>query len=74
MEEVVRFLAKARLRFPDLPLTLGCMRPQGKYRKRLDEAAVSLGLNRLVMPTPDARRRADELGLRVIRGEECCAL
>ena len=74
VEEVIRFLAKARLRFPDLPLALGCMRPKGGYRQKLDEAAVSLGLNRLVMPTPVARRIANELGLRVIRGEECCAL
>ncbi len=74
VEEVVRFLAKARVRFPDVPLALGCMRPKGKYRQVLDEAAVSLGLNRLVMPTPRARRRAEELGLRVIKGEECCAL
>lgn len=74
VEEVVRFLARARMRFPDIPLVLGCMRPKGKYRQILDEAAVALGLNRLVMPTPGARRLADELGLRVIRGEECCAL
>ena len=74
VEEVVRFLAKARVRFPDVPLALGCMRPKGKYRQVLDEAGVSLGLNRLVMPTPRARRRAEELGLQVIKGEECCAL
>lgn len=74
VEEIVRFLAKARLRFPNLPIALGCMRPKGRYRLILDEAAVSLGVNRLVMPTPGARRVADELGLRVIRGEECCAL
>lgn len=74
IDEVVRFLARARLRFPDLPLALGCMRPKGRYRQILDEAAVSLGINRLVMPTPGARLRADQLGLQVIRGEECCAL
>jgi len=74
VEEVIRFLAKARIRFPEIPLALGCMRPKGRYRQILDEAAVALGLNRLVMPTPGARRLADELGLRVIRGEECCAL
>jgi len=74
VEEVIRFLARARKRFPDISLALGCMRPKGKYRQTLDEAAVALGLNRLVMPTPGARRLADELGLRVIRGEECCAL
>lgn len=74
VEEVIRFLAGARRRFPDLSLALGCMRPKGRYRQTLDEAAVALGLNRLVMPTPGARRLAGELGLRVIRGEECCAL
>lgn len=74
VEEVIRFLGEARMRFPDISLALGCMRPKGKYRQILDEAAVALGLNRLVMPTPGARRLAGELGLRVIRGEECCAL
>ncbi|HZK56032.1 MAG TPA: radical SAM protein [Desulfosporosinus sp.] len=74
VEEVIRFLARARMRFPNISLALGCMRPKGKYRQTLDEAAVALGLNRLVMPTPGARRLADELGLHVIRGEECCAL
>lgn len=74
VEEVIRFLARARMRFPDISLALGCMRPKGKYRQILDEAAVALGLNRLVMPTPGARRLAGELGLRVVRGEECCAL
>ena len=74
VEEVIRFLARARIRFPDISLALGCMRPKGKYRQTLDEAAVALGFNRLVMPTPGARRLATELGLRVIRGEECCAL
>jgi len=74
VEEVIRFLAGARMRFPDISLALGCMRPKGRYRQILDEAAVALGLNRLVMPTPGARRIAGELGLRVLRGEECCAL
>ena len=74
VEEVIRFLAGARMRFPNLSLALGCMRPKGRYRQTLDEAAVALGLNRLVMPTPGARRLAGELGLRVIKGEECCAL
>lgn len=74
VEEVIRFLAQARIRFPEIPLALGCMRPKGKYRLVLDEAAVALGLNRLVIPTPGARRLAEEIGLRVIHGEECCAL
>lgn len=74
VEEVVRFLASARIRFPKIPLFLGCMRPKGRYRQSLDEAAVALGLNHLVMPTPGARRKAEELRLKIVRGEECCAL
>lgn len=74
VEEVIEFLAKARVRFPNIPLALGCMRPKGRYRRVLDEAAVALGLNRIVMPTPGARQLAGRKGLKIRRGEECCAL
>lgn len=74
LEEVVQFLARARIRFPQIPLALGCMRPKGRYRQVLDEAGVALGLNRMVLPTPGARRLAGERELEIIRGEECCAL
>lgn len=74
LEEVIEFLAKARIRFPNVPLALGCMRPKGLYRQVLDEAAVALGLNRIVMPTPAARQLANQKGLKIRRGEECCAL
>jgi uncharacterized radical SAM superfamily protein len=74
LDDVARFLATARLSFPNKPFFLGCMRPNGRYRAALDCLAVECGLNKLVQPTPGARRLAAELGLRVIRGEECCAL
>lgn len=74
LEEAVQFLARARIRFPQIPLALGCMRPKGSYRRVLDEAGVALGLNRMVMPTPAARRLAGERELEIIPGEECCAL
>lgn len=74
VEEVIEFMAKARVRLPNIPLILGCMRPKGKYRQVLDEAAVALGINRIVMPTPGARELAQGLGLTLVRGEECCAL
>ena len=74
VDEVVRFLAEARIRFPNIPLALGCMRPKGRYRQSLDEAAVALGINRIVLPTPGARLKAEKLQLKAVRGEECCAL
>ncbi|MDA8222845.1 radical SAM protein [Desulfosporosinus sp.] len=74
LEEVICFLAKARVRFPKTSLALGCMRPKGSYRQKLDEASVALGINRIVIPTPKARQLVEEKGLIIKRGEECCAL
>ena len=72
--EVVHLLAEARIRFPRTPLYLGCMRPRGPYRKALDPLAVRVGLNRIVNPAREAVTLAQELGLIVQRGTECCVL
>jgi len=72
--EVVRLLVEARRRFPAVPLHLGCMRPGGRYRSEIDQWAVRAGVNTIVNPVPAAVRLAEELGLTIIRGEECCAL
>lgn len=73
-EEVARFIALARLAFPRIPLYLGCMRPGGRYREKLDSLALQAGVNRVVLPAPAARRRAAELGLAVSISGECCSL
>ena len=72
--DVVHFVAEARLRFPETPLYLGCMRPRGAYRKALDPLAVRAGLNHIVSPAREAVTLAQELGLVVERGTECCVL
>jgi uncharacterized radical SAM superfamily protein len=73
-EEVAALLAEARLRFPGVPVHLGCMRPSGSYRDRLDPLAVRAGVNVIVSPSGKAVRLVQELGLRVDRREECCAV
>lgn len=73
-EEVARFLAVARLMFPRTPLYLGCMRPGGRYRETVDCLALRAGVNKIVLPAPEARRQAEELGLTVTISEECCSL
>jgi uncharacterized radical SAM superfamily protein len=72
--EAAAILAEARLRFPDKPIYLGCMRPKGHYRAALDPLAVRAGVNRIVSPARPAERQARDLGLSVVRGRECCAL
>jgi hypothetical protein len=72
IEAVVNILAEARLRFPDRPLHLGCMRPHGEYRARLDPLAVRAGVNKIVSPAREAVQLAEELGLSIVQGRECC--
>ena len=72
--QVIQLLAEARIRFPQTPLFLGCMRPYGSYRKTLDPLAVWAGVNRIVSPAREAVLLAQELGLAIQRGTECCVL
>lgn len=74
VEEVLDLLVEARLRFPTIPIHLGCMRPRAEYRDRLDPLAVRAGLNVIVSPARAAVSLAQELELRVDRREECCAV
>jgi uncharacterized radical SAM superfamily protein len=67
-------LAEARLRFPETPLYLGCMRPKGGYRDELDPLAVRAGVNVLVSPSRPARQLAADLGLDARQIRECCVL
>ncbi|MCL6429244.1 MAG: radical SAM protein [Anaerolineae bacterium] len=72
--EVVDLLAEARVRFPKVPVRLGCMRPGGEYREQLDPLAVEVGLNSIVNPARAAVLAAQRLGLRIEWGDECCVL
>jgi uncharacterized radical SAM superfamily protein len=72
--EVAELLVEARLRFPEKPLYLGCMRPKGSYRNELDPVAVQAGFNVIVSPARPARQLAAELGLTMRKIRECCVL
>jgi len=72
--EVARLIAYARMKLPDVPVFLGCMRPGGAYRERLDPLAVAAGVNKIVNPAPAAKREAEARGLVIEWGEECCGL
>ncbi len=73
-EAVAEVLIDARLMLPRTPIYLGCMRPHGEYRTRLDVLAVRAGVNKIVSPARAALKTAQELGLEVVDGRECCAL
>lgn len=74
IEGVVELLVEARLRFPTVPIHLGCMRPRRGYRDRLDPLAVQAGVNVIVSPARTAIDQAQELGLETDKRDECCAI
>lgn len=74
VEVVAGLVAEARIRFPSVPLFLGCMRPKGSYRAELDPLAVKAGVNVIVGPSRSARETASGLGLRAQESRECCIL
>lgn len=74
IEEVVKLLQWARETCPLVPIHLGCMRPGGRYRSEIDEWAVKIGIDTIVNPTPKAVALAKELGISILRSEECCVL
>jgi uncharacterized radical SAM superfamily protein len=71
---VAAFLAHTRLMFPEPALSLGCARPGGKYRWALDELAVRAGINALAVPSFEAVRCAEALGLEIIHRDTCCSI
>jgi uncharacterized radical SAM superfamily protein len=73
-EAAAELIAEARLRFPDAPLFLGCMRPKGNYRHEFDPLAVKAGINVMVSPSRTARDLAAQLGLSSRSMRECCVL
>lgn len=72
VEDAADLIADGRLMFPDRLISVGCMRPHGKYRSRLDALAVRAGVNRIVSPAREAIKLAENLGLHSEQRTECC--
>jgi len=74
LDQTAEVLAYARCALPHTRIILGCMRPHGRYRQRLDELAVLAGVNAIVNPTLAGERASLAAGLSITMGDECCAL
>jgi lipoyl synthase len=73
-ERVATFLARARLKLPELEASLGCARPRGFYRRDLDVLAFRAGINSLALPSEPALEEARQRGLNITYRETCCSL
>ncbi|MCK9475697.1 MAG: radical SAM protein [Candidatus Muirbacterium halophilum] len=55
-------------------VSLGCMRPGGIYRRKLDIEALKLGVDKIVMPSKEAEKYALENKFLIEYSYECCVL
>ena len=74
LEKVADVLCEARINLPNTEINLGCMRPRGPYRKELDTLALMCGINKIVLPSRDAKNKATEMNMTVLESKECCVL
>lgn len=71
MEDVVMVITKAREMF-DVPLSLSCVRPGGRYRSMLDMYAILAGIDRIAVPSRNAYATSRELGLNIVEIRKMC--
>jgi uncharacterized radical SAM superfamily protein len=71
IEDVVKVITKAREIF-DVPLSLSCVRPGGRYRSMLDKYAVLSGIDRMAVPSRSAYRIGQDIGLNIIEIQKMC--
>lgn len=74
VEEVARFLCRAREELPEPEMSLGCARPRGRYRLALDFLAVRAGINGLAIPSDWALAEAERMGLEIVFQQTCCSV
>ena len=72
--EVGRFFQAARKALPGTPLLLGCARPPGESRMRIDSYAVMAGLDGIAHPADGAVELAARLGRKVRVTPACCSI
>ena len=74
IDKVIDILCEARINLPNTKINLGCMRPRGEYRNKLDKMAIECGVNKIVLPSKECRELAKLKKLNIIESKECCVL
>ncbi|MDH3192741.1 MAG: radical SAM protein [Acidimicrobiia bacterium] len=74
LEDVVEFFAVSRQTLPTTTINLGCGRPMGAMKTKLDMAAIDNGLNGIAYPADGAIAYARRRGLETNLYEYCCSM
>lgn len=72
--EVAKLIGTARIVNPDTPLTLGCARPAGEYKRQAELMAVDCGVNGIAYPDENTIDYINQKGLEVVFSQKCCSL
>lgn len=72
--EVGRFFMDAREALPHIPLLLGCARPAGRAKAKIDSYAVMAGLNGIAHPSDGVVELAARLGRELRITPACCSI
>ncbi|UCG69187.1 MAG: radical SAM protein [Thermoplasmata archaeon] len=74
LKDVYDVISYAKKKMNGTELYLGCMRPGGSYREKLDTFCVKMEMDRIVMPTRSARQLAEKMGHEITESQECCII
>lgn len=74
LADIGAFFERARLALPRAPIMLGCARPVGEIKERIDRLAVDAGLNGIAYPADGIVRYARERGLEPSFVNACCGV
>lgn len=72
--ESAEIIARARVLNPTVPLSLGCARPPGEYKRQVEIKAVDAGVNGIAYPDEATIAYVLSKGLAAEFTEECCSL
>ena len=74
VNEATEIMAAARILNPATPITLGCARPPGKYKRLIEIKAIDCGVNGIAYPDETTIEYAQSKGLQAVFSEQCCSL
>jgi uncharacterized radical SAM superfamily protein len=74
VEEIGKFFADARRALPDTPIVLGCARPIGPMKARIDRMAVDAGFSGIAYPAEGIVAYAEARGLKAEFHDACCGI
>jgi uncharacterized radical SAM superfamily protein len=73
-EEIARIAAITRITNPNIPITLGCVRPPGINKLETEKLLVRSGVNSITYAMDETIEYAESMGLKINYNESCCSL